>query len=170
MLFAMLSLFMGTFYTLINNIFTVLGGNDFRAFWHNTQPLFSWAIPADPNDIARLRFQNPNGQAIAPVQNMMAILSCGSGSMPGWLLNLPSIDFGPSSIMIIQRLALSLAGLWIFASMLKSMVMKVPEIAEAIAGSISGVTVQSVPFIQRAGQAAGQARGMTGGTQARRTT
>lgn len=149
LLFAFLAMFLSIFDVLIGNIFTTLGNNDYQPFWRVQQPACAWQIPTDPNLNRQLGDVNVD---IQPQQNIppaqVNINPFGQG------LNLcsftfPGIDFGSQNLQILQSLIFNLLALWLFTSILKSTIHKIPEVASSIAGAASGVAMPTESFKDR---------------------
>lgn len=145
LLFAFLQMFLDIFMVLIDNVFAILGGNDFRAYWKLNQPLYSWLVPSDPAASGTLEnVTDANNTSKAAVQSTVNPLCrrCFNTN----LLNLPGIDFGPNNVFITQQLVFAFVTLWIFSSLMKSLVAKIPEISNNIASVTSRITMQPTSY------------------------
>lgn len=150
LLFAFLSMFVNIFASLINDVYYIICGNtcvnnpaqtDFSPYWKDNQPKFGWLMPSDPNLSNRLQSAAQSGAAGKPAvqTNINPLMRRGHDA---GVFNMPGIDFGPNNVSVMQKLVYAFIGLWIFASFMKSMVGKIPEIAANIANAASGVTMQ----------------------------
>jgi type IV secretory pathway VirB6-like protein len=169
LLFAFLQLFLGVFSVLIASIFNTLvvdpstGGlscpncdirtpnlcdlsqcsmPDFRAFWRLNQPLFSWLVPGDPSFDQLLTIVTDENIGDPAVQSN--VLPTARRALDTNILNVPSIDFGLNNIGMTQQLVFKFITLWIFASLMKSMVEKIPDIAASIANTVSGIDMHAL--------------------------
>jgi type IV secretory pathway VirB6-like protein len=157
LLFAFLAMFMGIFSHLIGEVFCVIGFRitalfnaglnlpaacdglpadaplDFRAFFKLNQPLFSWLMPADPGADSDLRvMSNPNALGDPAIQSNIAPLF--RRAQDTGTFNLPGISFGTHDVQITQTLIFAFVKLWVFATLMMSIVRKIPAIASDIAG------------------------------------
>ena len=140
LIFSFVLMFLGVFEVLIQNIFDILGGNDFKAYWRLNNGLFSWMMPTDPNtnQIMQNLPSDPsmncgNSTVTPPVQtniNPMVRNSFNAGSGLG---RFATLNFGANDVGVTQRLSFAFMSLWIFASLMKSMVGMLPQIASSIA-------------------------------------
>ena len=160
MLFAFLGMFMNIFSVLIAGIFGTLGfacpgcdspitcdlsqcvPPDFKAFWKLNQPLFSWLIPGDPTFDQMLSSVTQTGVGDPAVQSN--ILPTARRALNTSMVMVPSIDFGRNNVGIMQKLVFQFISLWIFASLMKSMVAKIPDIAASIASTVTGIDMYSM--------------------------
>ncbi len=162
LLFPFLQLAMGIFGVLLADIFQILGFNcpdctsgdplnctlstcevpDLRAYWKLNQPAASWLSQTDPASAQNL--QNVTGAqelSIPGVQSNVNPLMRRSLQMSALF---PAVNFGPNGPSLIQQLAFGFISLWIFASLAKSLVRKIPEVADNIAAAVSGITVPTL--------------------------
>lgn len=168
MLFTFMHLFLGVFAVLIAKIFSTLGfpcsaacdiilgagdpnlcdlstcatSPDFRAFWRLNQPLFAWLVPSDPSFDQLLTLVTEENLSEPAVQSN--ILPHARRALNTSILNVPSIDFGQNNIPMLQLLVFQFVTLWIFASLMKSLVEKIPDIAASIANTVSGIDMQAL--------------------------
>ncbi len=145
LLFAFVGVFAGVFDILLQNIFDILGGNDFRAYWRTNISLFSWLMPSDANTNNFMQnlptnedINCVNRNITAPVQGNIDPMQQNSFDAGG--AKVASLDFGADEVSIIQRLSFAFASLWIFASLMKSMVHLIPEVAASIANTANHIT------------------------------
>jgi hypothetical protein len=169
LLFAFLQLFVPVFIVLVAAIFAILGfpicpdpndptnwwatcpAPDFRAYWKLNQPLFSWLVPGDPTFDQMLTITTDTDLSDSAVQsNINPLLRRGFNAN---ILNVPGIDFGLNNLGVTQQLVFAFMSLWIFASLMKSMVGAIPDIASGIAASASPVDLQSVSIKRMATEA-----------------
>jgi type IV secretory pathway VirB6-like protein len=142
MLFAFVFMFLNIFSILIGNIFSVIGGNDFKPYWRMNTPSCSWLMQSDPN--ANVMLQNISKEDTLPcikreikppVQtNINPLVRNASDSC---VARFATVDFGANDVPIMQRLSFAFITLWIFSSLMKSMVALIPEIAASIASVVS---------------------------------
>lgn len=150
-LFAFLGMFLGIYDILIDRVVNVLGGLDslgrphFDAYWRLNQPKFSWLMPYDPNlaqDYENIsRSATTGSPAIQTWINPYA-----KRAMDSNLLSAPGVDFGESGIKIMQQLVLGFLSLFIFSSLMKSMVSKIPEVVQSLVGASIGIAYQPSSF------------------------
>jgi type IV secretory pathway VirB6-like protein len=113
---------------------------DFRAFFRMNQPLVSWLMPHDAGADTELQtVTNTTDVGTPAVQsniNPMARRAMDAGSA-----GVPGVDFGPGTIQTVQSLVLSFIKLWIFGTIMTTMVKKIPAIASDMAGvnSVSSI-------------------------------
>lgn len=148
LLFAFINLFLNIFDVLISDIFdSVLPQNrDFRSLWHVNNPVLSWLMPGDSSLATRMNAIQQASDAlpdtfVPPVQtNVNPFLRHGFNA---GLANLPSLNFGPSEPIWLQTLVMRFVALWLFASVMKNMVDRIPEISSSIAGSVIGIPISA---------------------------
>ncbi len=162
-LFAFVGMFIGIYDLLIDRLIYILSDLDangqphFDAYWRLNQPKFSWLMPADPNlaqdfeDITRS--QETGSSAVQSFVNPYL-----RRAMDTNMVVAPGVDFGEGGTKIIQQLVLGFASLWIFSTLMKSMIAKMPEIAKNIAGSALDLNYQSAPMEAGIKNAMNQAR------------
>ncbi|MFW0776791.1 MAG: type IV secretion system protein [Rickettsiales bacterium] len=150
-LFGFLSVFLGVYEMLIDRIVNILGGVDaegkthFDAYWRTNEPKFSWLMSTDPNtaqdfeDMASA--EDVGSPAVQSFINPFA-----RRSMDTNLFVPPGVDFGEAGIKVMQQLTLGFISLWIFSSLMKSMIRKIPEITQSIVGASLGITYQANSF------------------------
>lgn len=154
LMFAFLHFFIIVFDSLISGLFTTLCGSacasnpamiDFSAFWKTNEPKFGWLVPNDPHLASQVQgVSGAAGPGTPAVQtNINPFLR---RAQDVGMFNTPSVDFGPSNVSIMQKLIWQFLGIWIFASFMKSMVDKIPEIAANIANAASGVSMEPTEF------------------------
>lgn len=152
LLFAFVQLFLGVLDFLVADIFrSVLPhGRDFRALWNLNNPVFAWLMPSDTSLMERLEGvarSNPRGptEAANPAVQTNVNPFLRHGFNAGSVANLPGLNFGPSEPVWVQAIATKLIALWLFATLLKAMVQRIPQIASELAASaisIKGITDQ----------------------------
>lgn len=150
LLFAFIQLFLGVFDYLIADIFdSVLPRNrDFRALWNLNNPVFSWLMPSDTSLMERLegvaQFNQPGAfDAANPAVQTNVNPFLRHGFNAGSIANLPGLNFGPSEPIWVQAIAMKLIALWLFATLMKTMVSRIPEISSSIAGSVIGIPLSA---------------------------
>jgi len=138
LLFAFVWMFLGIFDILIQNIFNILGGNDFRAYWRMNTSLFSWLMPSDPNTNVMMQHLStaPDLKCVdrtmtPPVQTNINPLA--NNAFNAGIGRMASLNFGANDVNVVQKLSFAFTTLWIFSSLMKSMVNMIPEIASSIA-------------------------------------
>lgn len=155
LLFAFLSQFIWIFGDLIANVFGTLGFTcsaphdltsclpaDFSSFWKISQPLYSWTMPTDTNYLhGANNMADIYHKGVAPVQSFVNPFQH-EGVDSNWF-HFSAIDFGPDNVGITQRLVYIFIELWIFASLMKSMILKIPQIASDIVGVMNPVRIMS---------------------------
>ena len=171
LLFAFLQQFMGIFDTLTNRVFETLGIEcnteqaecppaDWSDFQKLNDPLFSNIMPFDPNMFYDLKeITNANTVGTPPVQsNINPLLRRALNSS---VFNLPATNFGPPNTKIISQLILLFLEFFIFITLMKSIISRIPEVADSIVGAVSGISVQPLaierqikPIINQAKEAA----------------
>lgn len=153
LMFTFLYFFIRIFGTLIGDIFEILGypcpgGNlmacddpDFTPYWRTNQPLFAWLMPADPSFSQQIQDMSKVDKLSTPAvqSNVNPLLRRAYNTN---MANVPGVDFGPNNVSITEQLMFSFISLWIFASLMKSIITKIPNIADDIAGSLNRITVQ----------------------------
>ena len=145
MLFAFLWIFLGMVDVYVSAIFSLLGGNDFSAFWRTNQPFFSWAMTTDPQLFQK--FENQGMEKGNPlVQQLMNPLL--GRSMDMSIINHPGVDFGPNSMAIMQQLILTFIGMAITLYLLRSMLDAIPKLADDIAGTSTGLGFDKIEFVE----------------------
>lgn len=154
LMFAFLLLFLGIFNQLIADLFDILGfpcsnpanfttctPPDYRAYWKMNQPAFSWMMPADPHSSQQMQaitsatdLSNPAVQS-----NVNPLLRRGFDK---GMINTPGVDFGPNHVKITEQLMFAFISLWIFSTLMKSFLGKIPHIADDISGALNRITVE----------------------------
>lgn len=149
MMFAFVGMFMGIFDILIDRIINVLGGVDaqgkthFEAFWRLNQPkMTSWMMPADPN-LTRNIENLTDATAIGTPAIQSFINPTGKRAVDMALFVAPGVDFGEAGVKILQQLVYAFISLWIFSSLMKSMINKIPEITQSIVGASLGIRYEA---------------------------
>ncbi len=163
MIFMFVNMMIDAFNALIGSIFNVFGGDDFRGFWRNNQPVFSWAMPSDPNVNEELQ-KTGQGVGCDLVNNMTNSASKGGEyniNAPSQLNINPfakdsfdaapgqraSVDFGPNEVSIVQEASMAFIALWFFSSFMSSATAMIPQIASSIAGAATGITFGGGPIM-----------------------
>ncbi|MDX2074547.1 MAG: type IV secretion system protein [Alphaproteobacteria bacterium] len=144
LIFAFVWMFVGIFDILIQNIFDVLGGNDFRAYWRNNSSLSSWMIPSDPNTNVMMKNLSTStdvpcvARNIAPpVQSFVNPMA--KNSFDAVIGRMARVSFGSNDVFFTQALSFAFITLWIFSSLMKSMLQLLPQVASSIAGVSSQI-------------------------------
>ena len=142
LIFAFVYMFIGIFDILIQNIFNILGGNDFRAYWRLNSSLCSWMMPSDPNTNLMMQKLSTaqdvpcvQRTVLPPVQTNISPLS--RNSFDACTARLATLNFGANDVNIVQRLTFAFTSLWIFASLMKSMIGLLPQVAQSIASVVN---------------------------------
>lgn len=148
LLFALVWMFLSIFGMLIDNIFTVIGGNDFKPYMRTNTPLCSWIMPSDPNQNAMMSNLSKdedvpcvNREIKAPVQSNINPLA--RNAFDTCIARVPTMDFGSNDVNIMQQLSFAFITLWIFSSLMKSMVNLIPEIAASISSVMTARSFSS---------------------------
>lgn len=154
LMFTFLFFFFSIFKVMVADIFEILGfpcssptdfstcqSPDFRAYWKMNQPKFSWVMPADPNFSQEMQTVTTATDLSVPAvqSNVNPLLRRGFDKS---MYNTPAVDFGPNHVKIMEELLLALIGLWIVATLMKSVIQKIPNIADDIAGALNRITVE----------------------------
>lgn len=151
LLFAFLTIFGNVFSGLVDNILYTLCGSgcvtdqsqiDLRAYQKINVPEGSFLLQWDPT----LRQQQETALGAEPTRpavqtNINPLLN--SAHDVGSLLSLPAVDFGPNNVQMLQSLIASFLGLFLFASFMKAMVDKIPDLAYNITEAYSYVSMES---------------------------
>jgi len=157
-LFGFLKMSLGVFNTLICNVFVIMlptytctvpldpaNPPDFNMFWRTNQPIFSWMMPTDPNFTNELKKKMATSghkeKMVPPVQ--IVINPFDRGGFNANNFNTPGINFGLDNGKVNQKLLFALISLWIYASIMKDLCKKMPEVAQEIARAGSGIAFQS---------------------------
>lgn len=145
LLFAFLQIFLGMVDVYISELFNVLGGNDFKAFWRMNSPFFSWAMTSDPSLLQK--FETQGMQKGAPlVQALMNPLM--GRAMDLSVITHPGVDFGPQGLAKMQELIMAFAGMAIVCYLLRSMLEYIPRLADDIAGVSTGIGFEKIEFVE----------------------
>jgi type IV secretory pathway VirB6-like protein len=138
MLFAFVWMFLNIFDVLIQNIFNVLGGNDFKPYWRMNTSLYSWLMPSDPSTNLMMQGISTDEDVpcvhraiIPPVQTNMNPMV--KNAFDAGVGRVATLNFGANDVNIVQNLSFSFITLWIFSSLMKSMVHIIPQVASSIA-------------------------------------
>lgn len=144
LIFAFLWMFLGIFDILIQNIFQILGGNDFKSYWRMNTSLFSWVMPSDPNQNMMMQNLSTVGDLGCvdrsikpPIQTNINPFAKNSFDVGAG--RMATMNFGYNDVSIVQRLSFAFMTLYIFASLMKSMVVMLPQIASSIASVSSNI-------------------------------
>ncbi|MDX2113544.1 MAG: hypothetical protein SFW63_07430 [Alphaproteobacteria bacterium] len=137
--FAFIGMFIGIYDILLDRIFIIIGGlssdgtPQFDAFWRMNQPKFSWLLPSDPNlaqDFEKIIQSDVVGSpSVQTFTNPYARRALDATSF----IVAPGIDFGQAGVKIEQQLVLGFLSLWIFSSLMKSMLGLIPGVVQGIA-------------------------------------
>lgn len=121
--------------------FTTCDFPDYRAYQKMNQPKFSWVMPSDPNMSQNIQTITTSSDMSVPAvqSNVNPFLRRGFDKN---LMNSPGLDFGPNHVAIVQQLLFAFITLWIFASLFKSIIQKIPNIADDIAGALNRITIE----------------------------
>lgn len=154
LLFGFLSFTLDIFTTLVNNIknefwdqrrgVNIAQEVDFSNIWRNSEPMFSWVMPTDPNytaDLTATVNQQANNTELNPAVPSFISPSVSNGFNPnrfsGNTLNMPPDQ--------VQRIIIGFISLWIYASVMKKLIAEMPNVAQGMAGAAMtlGITPQS---------------------------
>lgn len=153
LLFAFLSVFMSGFKMGAEDILKLLQCGttsgctispaelNFVAFQKaNLPPGYSWQVPTDPSHASDLRFKSGHSTVGTPAVQSTIIPNQrrASEAVP---TTLPAIDFGPEMARVAQELIYTFLALWVFASFMKSLVERVPDLATSIAEAASYISM-----------------------------
>jgi type IV secretory pathway VirB6-like protein len=145
MLFAFLWIFLGLVNVYISSIFSLLGGNDFSAFWRHNQPFFTWAMTTDPQLFQKFEAQGlERGQPL--VQSLMNPML--GRSMDMSLITHAGVNFGPNSMAIMQQLILYFISMAITIYLLRSMLDAIPQLADDISGTSTGLGFERIDLFE----------------------
>lgn len=138
LIFAFLRMFLGIFDILINNIFSILGGNDFRAYWRMNTSLSSWLMRADPNANMMLKNLPTQGDVDCTARAIKTAVQTNidplkANAFDQVMARVPTLNFGANDYAVIQQLTFAFAMLWVFSMMMKAMVRMLPDVAASIA-------------------------------------
>lgn len=152
LLFAFLSIFLNGFQTPVNEVLKLLQCGksatcdispdklNFKHIQKTNVPPGSWLVPTDPSYATVLK--NKTGQTdfgTPAVQSNIAPALRRANQVN--LTPRPTIDLGPDTARIGQELIYQFLALWIFASFMKSLVERVPDLATNIAEAASYVSM-----------------------------
>lgn len=143
MMFAFIWLFMGIFDTLIAHIFSIVPEGTLKSFLHTNRPLMSWLMPTDPDMVKHLAElpQLPTPEGVTPgahvvVPPLQTVTNPADNLSMNKNITVPnSTDFGPNDSLIKQNLIYAFASLYLYTTLMKSLLEKIPEVAGRIAGS-----------------------------------
>jgi hypothetical protein len=176
LLFSFLYFFLGAFTIFIINIYCALMTEDIDAFlrgggscptniaqcandqacltmpsdyseeWRTNKPLFTWMVQGDPtwdrDAQAKLGLQ-PGVAAIQPFMNPLM-----GNALNVNIFNLPTVDFGSSTLQRFQALMLNFFALILFAYLMSSLINAIPQVADSLAGASTGIGFEQLPFAQ----------------------
>ncbi|MGE3714654.1 MAG: hypothetical protein AB7F82_09050, partial [Alphaproteobacteria bacterium] len=149
--------FLKIFNDLIGDIFEILGFScggsgvpdnfsscaapDFRAYQKLNTPQFAWVMPSDPHMSQELQdVTSSQDMSVPAVQsNVNPLLRRGFNKNN---MDTPAVDFGPNHVAIVEQLFFAFLTLWIFAALFKSIIGKIPHIADDIAGALNRITIE----------------------------
>lgn len=164
LVFAFLWVFLG----LINNIvdtvlIQVLGGNDFSNFWRANNNMISWLMPTDPmmkQQLGQILQETSNPHlGIPPLQTFTSpALSSAVDLNP---ISSFALDFGPSQVWMMQTMTFHFLGLFLVAYVMLSMLGAIPDIADSIAGVVTGLKFEGLPLIGEARSAINTFKGQS---------
>lgn len=167
LLFAFLSIAVNGFSYLIDDLFLVLcgpdcvsdpGNTDLSSYWKMNEPKFAWALPSDPGFALRLgEMTGQEDEAGTPAVQTYITPTLRHAHDTG-AMTMPGIDFGPSNVAMLQKLIYTFLGLWLFASFMKSIVDKIPEIAYNITEAYSYISMEPSGIERKVGSGMRQLR------------
>jgi type IV secretory pathway VirB6-like protein len=155
LMFAFLNFFLSGFQAVTDNIFATLCDNpsnpgqscvtdqtkaNFAPFAKVNQEKWAWMVYTDHNFANDLKSATRSQELGAPAvqTNMYAQARRAQNTA---LLNSPGVDFGPSNVSILQQLIYHFAALWLFASFMKSLIEKIPDLAYNITEASSYISM-----------------------------
>jgi|GEM_PF-2733593 len=133
-LFICINSFIHLFSTTIDELFAILGGNDFDTFWRSEVPAFSWLLPSDSNYSQELELTNTGADLQTPAitSNVNPLMRLGVNAN---VMNLAGLTFGVNTVGIIQKLVLKFGELILLTYVVKSLVDQIPSIVAQITES-----------------------------------
>jgi hypothetical protein len=165
LMFTFLWFFFGLFGYVIADIFRILGFDcpsltslgsispgqvpdfasctqpDYSAYWKLNQPMFSWLMPADPHLSQQIQNVAKADEISTPAvqSNINPLLrrALNNNSM-----NTPGVHFGPNHEAIMQDLVYAFITLWVASSLMKSIMAKIPGLADDITGALNRITTE----------------------------
>lgn len=175
--FGFLYMSLGVFSILICNVVTIIlptyacavpfdpaDPPDFNPFWRMNQPVYSWLMPTDPNfsnELKKTLEQSGHKEKLAaPVQ--VVINPFDRGGFNANTFNLPGVNFGLDNNKKNQQLLFALITLWLYASIMKDMLKKMPEVAQEIARAASGIAFQDTNLKAKMGRLSRDVKDATG--------
>jgi hypothetical protein len=153
LLFAFISVFVGEFQFSVNHILGLLQcGNtascvitpdalNFGAFQKSGVPAGSMIVPTDPSYANSLISNTGQPETGVPAVQSNVTSQLRRGMQTFDVNKSGVIDFGPGSVKMVQELIYWFLALWIFASFMKSLIEKVPDLATNIAEAASYITM-----------------------------
>jgi len=158
LMFAFLTIFLQGFTSMVDDVIEVLqcGTIDpdaalcstapedlnFIAFREsNTPPDSSWLVPTDPSLATKWKNAtgNPNVGTPAVQSNITPTLRRAQQVTP--LTKSGTLNFGPEDAQIWQEFIATFLALWIFASFMKSLIERIPDLATNIAEASSHISM-----------------------------
>ncbi len=176
-IFAFLSISLGVYIGLIAQIFTILlptfnftmpmdpaNPPDFSHFWKINQPLFGFSMGMDPNytnDLSKTLDKTKGQVRNVPIaQGNINPFNRGGFDPNG--MNPPGINFGPHHKEVGQKVLFALISLWIYTSVLKQLIEKLPGVAQEIAGSAGTLSFKSPSLKEKVNEVKSEsAQGLT---------
>jgi type IV secretory pathway VirB6-like protein len=167
LLFAFLQLFLGIFDNIINEkilaMFSCDNADastacDFSAYTKINEPLFSWMLPADSNFVRSIEATTHAQAPSIPV--VQSYIDATARRAQNLGISTPSVDFGPMDIAVWQQLIYGLVLLILYTTLMKSMIRNIPDIANNIAGAVSGIQIQTSSFEPAVNQAVDKAKNL----------
>jgi len=116
---------------------------DFSPLWRNNIPFTTILMPSDGGFLGSIPPTGVNVPAVPA--NINPYLR---NAVSALAFNFPRLNLGNSPWAFSQSLVTSFIMLFVFMLITKSVVKKIPEIANSIAGSVGVVSFQSAPFTQ----------------------
>jgi type IV secretion system protein VirB6 len=114
---------------------------DFHSFWKMNQAMMAYNTGMDTNMV--LKQQNvvdrSEGDTYMLPSSHTVINPLNRGGFDFNPANMMQINFGTSDFSINQDIMLALITLWIYIALLKQLILKMPDVAQAIAGSYAGI-------------------------------
>lgn len=155
LLFGFLWIFLGFLDTTVSTFFDAIGGRDFMVYWRSNMPMFSWSVMSDPAISAKLQGATSFKTSGLPlVQSFMnpAMMKAIETNM----LSMATMDFGPDSMQKLHSMIMELVGVGVVLFLIRSMINQIPALAEDIAGAVTGVGFEEIPFVGQLGKAIGK--------------
>ena len=157
-LFAFLSMSLGLYSSVLKDIFKIIlpdynltiptdsnNPPDFTAFFRKDIPAISMGFGSDPNYLNALNKginkTSRDAKNIPSVHTTVNPLNNGSSEI-SIIPNPPGIDFGSRNQKTNQKLIFAFVTLWLYTAVMKQLIRKMPEVAQEVAGSATGISLE----------------------------